>query len=172
MRSVRGVTSKPIVVKLSPNVTSPVALAQAAAAGGADMLSAINTVIGMSIDTRSRRPRLHTVRGGLSGPAIKPIALRIVFDVAREVGLPVIGIGGIEGVEDVLEFLLAGASAVQVGTALLRDPRAGERLVDGLEARLREDRISRVTDLVGAVQLDSEEEEACRRPVTTNSASP
>jgi dihydroorotate dehydrogenase (NAD+) catalytic subunit len=150
--SVRRATGKPIAVKLSPNSGAPVALAEAARAGGADILSAINTVLGMSIDPWTRRPRLHTNRGGLSGPAIRPIAVRIVFDVARQVGLPVIGIGGIETVDDVIEFLLAGASAVQVGTAMFRDPRTAERLVDGLAARLSELGVASVTELVGAVR--------------------
>jgi dihydroorotate dehydrogenase (NAD+) catalytic subunit len=150
--SVRRATGKPIAVKLSPNAGSPVAVAEAARAGGADILSAINTVLGMSIDPWTRRPRLHTNRGGLSGPAIKPIALRIVFDVARKVGLPVIGIGGVETVDDVVEFLLAGASAVQVGTALFRDPRAAERLAGELPVRLSELGVERASDLVGAVR--------------------
>ncbi len=150
VRRVRSVTGKPVVVKLSPNVTSPVALGQAASAGGADILSAVNTFVGMAIDTRSRRPVLSTVRGGLSGPAIRPLALRIVWDVAREVDLPVIGIGGIETVDDVLEFLLAGASAVQVGTAMFRDPRTAERLVDGLRERLQAEGVVSVGSLVGA----------------------
>ena len=154
---VRGATSKPVIVKLSPNVTSPVELAQAAAAGGADILSTINTVIGMAIDTATRRPRLATVKGGLSGPAIKPIALRITFDVARAVELPVIGIGGIETVDDVLEFLLAGASAVQVGTALFREPHAGERLVEELGQRLAEEGVASVRELIGGVLLESTE---------------
>ncbi len=150
VQRVRAATGKPIIVKLSPNVTSPQALGQAAAAGGADILSAVNTFVGMAIDSRSRRPVLSTTRGGLSGPAIKPLALRIVFDVAREVDLPVIGIGGIATLEDVLEFLLAGASAVQVGTALFRDPRTAERLVAGLEDRLAEEGLASVESLVGA----------------------
>ena len=150
--SVRRVTGKPLLVKLSPNSGSPVAIAEAAKTGGADVLSAINTVLGMSIDPWTRRPRLATNRGGLSGPAIRPIAVRIVFDVARRVGLPVIGIGGVETVDDVVEFLLAGASAVQVGTALFRDPRTAERLVDGLAARLAETGVARAADLVGAVR--------------------
>ncbi|MEO8276506.1 MAG: dihydroorotate dehydrogenase [Thermoanaerobaculia bacterium] len=152
VRSVRDVTGKPIAVKLSPNVTSPVAIAEAAKAGGADVISAINTVLGMSIDPWTRRPSLNTTRGGLSGPAIKPIAVRIVHDVAKKVGLPVIGIGGVETVDDVVEFLLAGASAVQVGTALFRDPRTAERLVDGLASRLVEMKIERVSELIGAVR--------------------
>jgi dihydroorotate dehydrogenase (NAD+) catalytic subunit len=150
--SVRRSTGKPLAVKLSPNSGAPVAIAQAAKAGGADLLSAINTVLGMSIDPWTRRPRLNTNRGGLSGPAIKPIAVRIVYDVARQVGLPVIGIGGVETVDDVIEFLLAGAAAVQVGTALFRDPRTAERLVAGLGERLIELGVGRAMDLVGAVR--------------------
>jgi dihydroorotate dehydrogenase (NAD+) catalytic subunit len=150
--SVRAATSKPIAVKLSPNSGAPVEIADAAKRGGADILSAINTVLGMAIDPWTRRPRLNTHRGGLSGPAIKPIAVRIVYDVARKVGLPVIGVGGVETVDDVIEFLLAGASAVQVGTALFRDPTTAERLVDGLSARLTEIGVAKVTELVGAVR--------------------
>ncbi len=152
VRLVRGATGKPIVVKLSPNVAEPALLGEAAKAGGADILSAINTLLGMAIDPWTRRPRLHTNRGGLSGPAIKPIAVRVVFDVARRVGLPVIGVGGVETVDDVIEFLLAGASAVQVGTALFKDPRTAERLVDGLATRLGELGAASVEELVGAVR--------------------
>jgi dihydroorotate dehydrogenase (NAD+) catalytic subunit len=154
VRRVRAATGKPLIVKLSPNVTSPAGIALAARQAGADALSAINTLIGMAIDTRSRRPRLHTVKGGLSGPAIKPIALRIVYDVARGSGLPVIGIGGVESVDDVLEYLLAGASAVQVGTALFRDPRTAARLVDDLRQRLYEDGVAAARDLIGAVVVE------------------
>jgi len=150
--AVRGATSKAVIVKLSPNVARPWELGEAAKAGGADILSAINTLLGMSIDPWTRRPRLHTGRGGLSGPAIRPVAVRVVYDVARRVGLPVIGIGGIETVDDVVEFLLAGASAVQVGTALFRDPRTAERLVDGLAERLATLGLERVGELVGAVR--------------------
>jgi dihydroorotate dehydrogenase (NAD+) catalytic subunit len=150
--SVRQATSKPLLVKLSPNAGSPVEAADAARRGGADILSAINTVLAMAIDPWTRRPRLHTARGGLSGPAIRPIAVRMVYDVARRVGLPVIGIGGVETVDDVVEFLLAGASAVQVGTALFRDPRTAERLVDGLAVRLAELGVATVGELVGAVR--------------------
>ena len=150
--SVRRATGKPLAVKLSPNSGAPVEIAEAAKAGGADLLSAINTVLAMSIDPWTRRPRLNTNRGGLSGPAIKPIAVRIVYDVARRVGLPVIGVGGVETVDDVIEFLLAGAAAVQVGTALFRDPRTAERLVAGLADRLVELGVGRAMDLVGAVR--------------------
>jgi len=155
---VRAATGKPLAVKLSPNSGAPVELAEAAKAGGADILSAINTVVGMSIDPWTRRPRLFTNRGGLSGPAIRPIAVRIVYDVARRVGLPVIGIGGVETVDDVVEFLLAGASAVQVGTALFREPRAAERLVEGLAARLVELGLDDVGELVGGVRPWGEED--------------
>lgn len=152
--AVRPVTSKPLIVKLSPNVTSPVELGLAAKEAGADILSAINTVLGMSIDPWTRKPRLATIRGGLSGPAIRPIALRIVFDVARGVGLPVIAIGGAESVDDVLEYLLAGASAVQIGTALFRQPDTVEHLVDALQRRLRALGVERVQELVGAIDLE------------------
>ena len=110
--------------------------------------------MGMAIDHRSRKPLLHTVRGGLSGPAIKPIALRIVFDVAREVDLPVIGIGGVEAVEDVVEFLLAGASAVQVGTLLFREPNAPRRLVKELGDYLASVDLDRVDSLIGGIDLE------------------
>lgn len=151
--SIRSATDKPLIVKLSPNVTSPVELGQACKRGGADILSCINTVMGMAIDARTRRPLLHTVRGGLSGPSIKPIAMRVVFEVSREVGLPVIAIGGIETVQDVVEFLLAGASAVQVGTVLFREPAAAERLVGELSSYLRETGVDSVQALIGVVDL-------------------
>jgi dihydroorotate dehydrogenase (NAD+) catalytic subunit len=149
VRAVRGATTKPLIVKLSPNVTHPAALGAAARDGGADILSAINTVLGMAIDPRTRRPRLATIKGGLSGPAIKPIALRIVHDVARQSGLPVIGIGGIDSADDVLEFLLAGASAVQIGTALFRDPRTPERILGELAERIRELGFRSAREVVG-----------------------
>lgn len=164
--AVRQETDKPLIVKLSPNVEAPEVYGEAAREGGADILSCINTVVGMAIDANTRRPLLHTIRGGLSGPAIKPIALRIVFDVARKVGLPVIGIGGIETATDVVEFLLAGASAVQVGTALFRDPTTPERILDGLAAHLRESGVAKVGELVGALELPREPAEspsACSR---------
>ena len=151
--AVRRRTTKPLIVKLSPNVTSPADLAIAARDAGADILSAINTVLGMAIDTRTRRPKLHTIRGGLSGPAVRPIALRFVYEVARSVELPVIGIGGIETVDDVLEFLLAGASAVQVGTAQFRDPNTAGGLVTKLRDRLAEDGVATVRELIGAMEI-------------------
>lgn len=153
VRAVRQASSKPIIVKLSPNVTRPVELGQAARAGGADILSAINTLLGMSIDPVTRAPRLSTVRGGLSGPAIKPVALRVVFDVARSSGLPVIGIGGIENADDVIEFLLAGATAVQIGTTLFREPSAPTRLLADLRRRLAELKVRNLSELIGGVRL-------------------
>jgi dihydroorotate dehydrogenase (NAD+) catalytic subunit len=163
--AVRQLTAKPLIVKLSPNVTSPVDLGLAARDAGADILSCINTVLGMAIDAATRRPLINTLRGGLSGPAIKPIALRIVFDVARRVGLPVIGIGGIETATDVVEFLLAGASAVQIGTALFRDPRTPERILDGLATYLRESNTPRVADLVGALEIPQPKQPAATPPL-------
>jgi dihydroorotate dehydrogenase (NAD+) catalytic subunit len=164
--AVRAESDKPLIVKLSPNVTSPVELGLAAKDAGADALSCINTVLGMAIDAATRRPLINTVRGGLSGPAIKPIALRIVHDVSRKVELPVIGIGGIETATDVVEFLLAGASAVQIGTALFRDPKTPERILDGLETYLRESGTARVADLVGALEIPAPRT-APAPPVTT-----
>ncbi len=158
IRQIRQTTSKPMIVKLSPNVTSPVPLAQAAESAGADMISAINTVLGMSIDTETFRPRLATTMGGLSGPAIRPIAVRVVYQVAQAVSIPVIGIGGIETAQDVLEFLLAGASAVQVGTALFRNPRTPETILLDLESYLARKNIAHLSDLVGQLKLWEDKE--------------
>ncbi len=152
VRGVRGVTDLPLIVKLSPNVTDVVVIAQAAAAGGADVLSLINTLLGMAIDPRTKRPKLGSNFGGLSGPAIKPVAVKMVWEVSRSVDLPVIGIGGIRDVDDVIEFLLAGASAVQVGTANYLEPTVIPRLLDELPPRLEELGVSQVTDLIGAVR--------------------
>lgn len=149
----RKATSLPIIAKLTPNVTSIAAIAKAAEAGGADAISLINTVLGMAIDWRKRRPMLGNVVGGLSGPAIKPIALRCVYQVAQAVKAPLIGIGGIATIDDVMEFIVAGATAVQVGTANYYDPTVTMKLVDALPAALREASVSRVCDLVGTLQL-------------------
>jgi dihydroorotate dehydrogenase (NAD+) catalytic subunit len=129
----RAVAQRPLIVKLSPNVTSIAQMARAAADAGADAISLINTFVAMSIDARTRRPRLANVTGGLSGPAIKPIALRMVYEAARAVSIPILGMGGIATAEDVIEFLLAGATAVQVGTSSYADPRAVERIATGLK---------------------------------------
>jgi len=143
----------PVIVKLSPNVTDVTLMAKAVQDAGADAVSLINTLIGMAIDLRSRRPRLANIIGGLSGPAIKPVALRIVYQVAQVVTIPIIGIGGIATAEDAMEFMLAGASAVQVGTANFVNPRASEDVVDGIAAYVREQKLGSVRDLIGALQV-------------------
>ncbi|MEW6741976.1 MAG: dihydroorotate dehydrogenase [Planctomycetota bacterium] len=151
IRLVRGRTSLPVIAKLSPNVTDVRPIAQAAAEAGADALSLINTPLGMSVDWRARRPVLGGIYGGLSGPAVKPLALYHVWQVAREARLPVIGVGGIETADDVLEFIVAGATAVQVGTATFRDPLVIARIVAELPLRLREAGAERVTELRGTL---------------------
>jgi len=142
-------TDLPVIVKLTPNVTDPVALAVACEAEGAAAICAINTVLGLAIDARSRKAILPRARGGLSGPAIKPIALRIVYDVARAVRIPVIGCGGISTGEDAIEFLMAGATAVQVGTATFANPRALLDVIEGIDSWLDANGISDVNDIVG-----------------------
>jgi dihydroorotate dehydrogenase (NAD+) catalytic subunit len=142
----------PIIAKLTPNVTSIAPIARAAAEGGADAISLINTVLGMAIDWRRRRPMLGNVVGGLSGPAIKPIALRCVHQAAQAVKTPLIGIGGIATIDDVMEFLVAGATAVQIGTANYYDPTVTIKLVDALPSALREAGVNRVSDLVGTLR--------------------
>ncbi len=143
----------PIIVKLSPNVTDVTLMARAVEEAGADGVSLINTLIGMAIDLASRRPRLANIIGGLSGPAIKPVALRMVYQVAQVVTIPIIGIGGIASAEDALEFMLAGASAVQVGTANFVNPRASEDVLDGITAYAREQQLSSIRDLIGGLRL-------------------
>jgi dihydroorotate dehydrogenase (NAD+) catalytic subunit len=150
---VRQATPLPLIPKLSPNVTDAAEIARALADAGADALSLINTLIGMAIDVRSRRPKLANVTGGLSGPAIRPIAVRMVWEVARTVKLPLIGMGGIMTADDALEFLIAGATAVAVGTANFTSPSITERVIDGIEAYLIEHKVRRVTDLVGSLDL-------------------
>jgi len=149
----RAVAKRPLIVKLSPNVTSIAKMAKVAADAGADAVSLVNTFLAMSIDVETRKPRLSNVTGGLSGPAIKPIALRMVYEVARAVTIPVIGLGGIVTAEDAVEFLLAGATAVQVGTASYADPRAVERVAHGLESWCRSHHIERVASLTGALDV-------------------
>lgn len=143
----------PVMVKLSPNVADIVEMAKAVEAGGADSISLINTLIGMAIDLTSRKPLLANVIGGLSGPAIKPVALRMVYQAAGAVNIPVIGIGGIENAGDALEFILAGASAVQVGTANFINPRVSEELVDGIGDYVRSHKLSSIRELIGAVEI-------------------
>ncbi len=151
--AVRKMSRVPIIVKLSPNVTDIGLMARAVAEAGADAVSLINTLIGMAIDLPSRRPRLANIIGGLSGPAIKPVALRMVYQVARAVTIPIIGIGGIAKAEDALEFMLAGASAVQVGTANLINPRASEEVVEGITAYFQRHRIASARQWIGSLQL-------------------
>jgi len=150
---VRAACPLPIIAKLTPNVTDVVAIARSAANGGADAVSLVNTFRGMAVNWRARRPILANDIGGLSGPAIKPLALRAVWEVARALpDLAIIGVGGISSVDDALEFLVAGASAVQVGTATFADPTASERLVDELGRELDHAGIAAVADLVGTLR--------------------
>ena len=152
VRAVRDVTALPIVVKLSPNVGDLVPLAEAALEAGADVLSLVNTFLAMAIDARRRRPRLGNVSGGLSGPAIKPIALRMVFQLWRALRAPMIGMGGIMTGEDAAEFMIAGASAVAVGTALFVDPTAPVRVTEELAELCREMGVASVRKLIGTLQ--------------------
>ncbi|PIY21325.1 MAG: dihydroorotate dehydrogenase [Deltaproteobacteria bacterium CG_4_10_14_3_um_filter_60_8] len=152
-RAVKAASSLPVIVKLSPNVTDIAAMARAVEAAGADAISLINTLLGMAIDANTRQPRLANVVGGLSGPAIKPVALRMVWQAARAVAIPVIGIGGIATAADAVEFLLAGATAVQVGTANFVNPSATLDIITGLSAYLATHQIATVRELIGALQL-------------------
>ncbi len=153
VRRVRSACPLPIIAKLTPNVTNVVPIAAAAAEAGADAVSLINTLRGMAVDWKKRRPILAYDVGGLSGPAIKPVALRMVWDVARALpGLPIMGIGGIGNADDALEFLVAGASAVQVGTATFYDPTAAERLLDDLATRLDESGIRSLPEIIGSLR--------------------
>ncbi|MCH7766216.1 MAG: dihydroorotate dehydrogenase [Acidobacteria bacterium] len=152
----RAAARRPLMVKLSPNVTDIVALARAAAEAGADALSVANTWTGMAIDLETRRSRLGQPTGGLSGPAIKPLALRMVWEVARAVRVPVIGLGGIATGADALEFLVAGARAVQVGTANFVQPSAAVRILEEVENYCRKNRIAKVTELCGTLKTEAE----------------
>jgi dihydroorotate dehydrogenase (NAD+) catalytic subunit len=155
VKAVRHSTRKPVIVKLSPNVTDVTAIARRAQDAGADALSLINTIIGMAIDIETRRPRLANITGGLSGPAIKPVALRMVWQVARATRLPVIGIGGIMTAEDAVEFFIAGARAVQVGTANFVNPRSTIEIIDGIERYLERHGIADIAELVGSLDVKS-----------------
>ncbi len=152
--SVRSATSKPVWVKLSPNVTDVTVFARACEEAGADAITLINTYVGMSIDVDKRRPMLSNTTGGLSGPAIRPLAVRLVREVYQTVNIPVIGIGGISNARDALEFLIAGARAVQVGTANFVDPCAAIKVIDGLEEHCRRHNISDINELVGSLQVE------------------
>jgi len=153
VREVKAVARRPIIVKLSPNVTSIGQMARTCAQSGADAVSLVNTFLAMSIDIETRKPRLTNVTGGLSGPAIKPIAVRMVYEASKAVSIPIIGLGGIITPEDAVEFMLAGATAIQVGTASYADPRATERLAKGLASWCRSHHVERVASLTGALEL-------------------
>lgn len=150
--AVRKATSKPLVVKLSPNVTSIVEIAKAVESAGADALSMINTLLGMRIDVRTRRPVLHNNVGGLSGPAILPVAVRMIWQTANAVSIPIIGMGGVSTGEDAIELMMAGASAVQVGAAIFTDPYAPIKIVDEMNTFLDENKIACVKDIIGTVK--------------------
>jgi dihydroorotate dehydrogenase (NAD+) catalytic subunit len=153
VRAVRAVSKRPVIVKLSPNVAQIAPLARAAEEAGADAISLVNTFISLAVDARTRRPRIGAGFGGLSGPAIKPIALRMVYEASKAVGVPVIGLGGIASGEDAAEFLVAGASAVEVGTASFWDPGATARIARELDGFLRKQRVANVREIVGTLRF-------------------
>ena len=153
VREVRLRTSRPLIVKLSPNVSDITKIAEKAVDAGADALSLINTITGMAVDVERRRPKLANVTGGLSGPAVKPVALRMVWQVVNAVKVPVIGIGGIMTAEDALEFLITGAAAVEVGTANFVNPAATMDILDGIEAYLVKHGIGKVSELIGTLEI-------------------
>jgi len=153
VRAVRKATALPLIVKLSPNVTDIALIARSVEEAGADALSVTNTFTGMVIDIETCRPKLANITGGLSGPAIRPLSLRMVWETVRAVSIPVIGLGGIISADDALQYLIAGARAVQVGTALLVNPDAPLRIIAGIEAYLRARNCSAVTDIIGCLKL-------------------
>jgi len=152
--SCKSAARRPLMVKLSPNVTSIPVMAKAAENAGADAVSLVNTFVAMAINAEERKPRISNITAGLSGPAIKPIALRMVYEAAHTVDIPVIGLGGITTAEDVIEFMLAGAAAVEVGTANFWDPCATEKIVDGVGRWCAQHRVAKITDLVGALKVE------------------
>jgi len=154
VRLAKAAARRPLITKLSPNVTDIVSVARAAEEAGSDAISLINTLLAMAVDVETRRPRLANVMGGLSGPAVKPIALRMVYQVAHRARIPVIGMGGITTGRDALEFLVVGARAVEVGTANLVDPGASVRIVREIEAFCREKKIGRVEEIIGTLKTD------------------
>jgi len=157
--AVRKVTALPVIPKLTPNVTDVASIARAAADAGADAVSLVNTFLAMAIDVETRRPHLSNIVGGLSGPAIRPIAVRMVYECRRAVKIPVIGMGGIASARDALEFMIAGAAAVQVGTANFVDPFIWSKLLAGITAYMRRHEIARIADLVGSVDTTAREKE-------------
>ena len=152
--AVRKAYDKTLIVKLSPNVTDITEIARAVEGAGADSVSLINTMLGMAIDAERRKPILSTVTGGMSGPAVKPVALRMVWQVAKAVKIPVIGLGGICSATDAIEFLLVGASAIQIGTANFIDPAVSEKVVDGIEEYLTRHGFNSVQEIIGALETD------------------
>lgn len=150
---IKSCTSLPLIVKLSPNVTDIGLMARAVEDAGADAISMINTLTGMSIDIRTRRPKLANITGGLSGPAIRPVAVRMVWEASKAVDIPIIGIGGIMNAQDAMEFILAGASAVQIGTASFINPTAAIDVVEGIESFMQEEGIGKMTELIGALEV-------------------
>ena len=152
--AIRQVYKKVLMVKLSPNVTSVTDIATAVVDGGADAITLINTLLGIAIDAETRRPVLSTITGGLSGPAIKPVALRMVWQVCKVVNVPVVGLGGIMNATDAIEFLLAGASAIQVGTANFIDPTISVKIIDGIEEYMHAHGVTDVNELIGALNTD------------------
>ncbi|MDD2403039.1 MAG: dihydroorotate dehydrogenase [Victivallaceae bacterium] len=153
LSSVRKATSLPLITKLSPNVTNIADFARCAVDCGSDMISLINTITGMAIDIKTRRPKIANLTGGLSGPAIKPIAIRMVYQVAQAVKVPIIGMGGIMNADDAIEFMLAGASAVAVGTAIFADPYAPLKVIDGINDYLEQHNCKSVAEIIGALRL-------------------
>jgi dihydroorotate dehydrogenase (NAD+) catalytic subunit len=154
VNTAKRASQRPLIVKLSPNVTSIAHMARVAEEAGADGISLVNTFVGMAIDPETRKPRLPLATGGLSGPAIKPIALRMVYEAAHAVNIPVIGMGGISKAEDVIEFMLAGAVAVEVGTASYWDPCATEKIVDELQVWCTQHRVGKIVELVGGMKSE------------------
>ena len=153
VNNIRKVTTLPLIVKLSPNVTDIKVIAHAAEEAGADVLSLINTLVGMAVDVSLRRPKLANISGGLSGPAVKPVALWMVWQVFQTVNIPIIGMGGIMKAEDALEFIIAGARAVSIGTANLVNPQAAIEIIKGIEAYLVENKIKDINELVGSLKI-------------------
>jgi len=153
--AVRQSTPLPVIVKLSPNVTSVSEIARAAEAGGADALSLINTLLGMVLDVETRRPMLGNMTGGLSGPAVRPVAVRMVWDVAKNVRIPLIGMGGIRTARDAVEFLLAGASAVSIGTAVFQDPMSPLKILDGIRDYMTGHGMTRMADIIGKIEVEA-----------------
>jgi dihydroorotate dehydrogenase (NAD+) catalytic subunit len=150
----RRTSQRPLIVKLSPNVTSIAQMARVAQDAGADAISLVNTFVAMAIDTETRKPRIANITAGLSGPAIKPIALRMVYDASKAVKIPIIGMGGISTAADIIEFMLAGATAVQIGTASYWDPRATEKIVEELAVWCTEHQVERLSDLTGGMVME------------------